>query len=328
MDLAGNIHYPQEKGGKEMIYLIFLASFIVAGASMYILFRDKVISLIGAALYTLMPYRIYVCFDIKDKGQAFFWMIVPLAILCLEKAYASKKNVYKFLFLAVAAVIMALLSRTDAPIMVVGIAVLILAGLMFKRFLYIPVAIVSLAGSVVVNMPYWRFILFGHINSETVASTLIAAKGYYLGKYIMSWLYFDNLPGLGFGLLLALAMIIWYLVNVEKTETESDGKVIAIDKKRIITMCLLSLLLSAMAFHWGIWDIAERVHPIAERFISSIGSPNILFGYGCLVLCIPAAMVIREFAEIKKPIISKLIPLFIIGMNIFAAIFQIVSRVK
>lgn len=305
-----------------MIYLLYFASFISAGSALYFSYKDKIIALYGAALYVLMPYRIYVCFDIKDIGQSIFWAVLPLIFACLVKAYDKSIGKKSFIWLLPAAALLAILSRADAVLVVIGSIILIFAGVLLRKFFYVAVSMTGLIGSFVINTDYWKFVLRGHINREFVDSVLIAGKGYYFGKYFMSWEYFENLPGLGFGLLLSLLLICGYLIRSFDV-SENDDKNTERDKM-IAKVSLIAVLLAAVAFHWGFWDIIERAHPIMERFISSIASPNVFFGYGCAVLCIPASLVAGKLWNAKKQVVSKIIPLFILGMNICAAIFQIV----
>lgn len=317
------------------MYMFFVLSFIVSVAAFYFAFKDRVVAAFGAALYTFMPYRIYVCFCLKDKGQAAFWMLLPLVMMCLIKMYEDSKIRTRLLWMIPAVVSLAVLSRADATLTVVGCFVLILVGLMMKRFLYVPTALCSVLGSVAVNINYWRFILLGHQNNYSVEPVLIAGKGYYFGKYFMGWKNFDGLPGLGFGLLFSIALILIYLLDIKKNPESADIKVEASQaeaskaetsrdvRKTVGILTLAAVILAAMAFHWGIWDIAQRVHPILLRFISSLSSPNVLFGFACTVLCIPSVLVIKLYWNEKKAVTAKFVPMLIVGINVFAAVFQI-----
>jgi len=319
-----------------MMYMIFAFSFIVSAASFYFAFKDRVSAIFGAVLYTFMPYRIYVCFCLADKGQAIFWMMLPTVITFLIKMYEGDRKRTSLLWMIPAVVSMAALSRADATLTIVGCCVLILVGLMMKRFLYVPIALCSVMGSIAVNINYWRFILLGHQNNYSVETVLIAEKGYYFGKYFMGWMKFDGLPGLGFGLFFSIALILIYLLDINKKNDLVDTKIEAEAlktettddvRKTVGILTMVAVVLAAMAFHWGIWDIAQRVHPIMIRFISSLGSPNVLFGFACTVLCIPSVLVIKIFWNEKKAVISKFIPLFIAGVNVLAAVFQIIGSI-
>lgn len=304
-----------------MLPLVFLFTIFTTILSSYFVYKDKMLSLFTALIYGLMPYRVYICFDKKDLGQSLFWMILPLIFLCLAKMYPDCKKKTSLLWAIPALIIMCGISKADCMLLFIFCGILFFLGLCMKKFLYLPLSVLAVLGSAVVNSAFWKFILLGHMNQYAVESELIASKGYSVGHFLMSWLYYEGRPGLGFGLLLALALILWYfLSDYEKPDKCPYDKN---ERNRLTILVAFSFLLGFLSMHLGIWDIAERVHPIFIRLISYINSPSVMFGFGCALLCIPAAKSYRRLWQEDYYFVAKTTPIFALTLNLIAFIFQI-----
>lgn len=304
-----------------MLPIIFALTIPAAGVALYFVYKDKLLSLFGALLYGLMPYRVYVCFDLKDLGQAVFWMVLPIIFLCLAKMYPDEKKKSSLLWSIPALILLCGIAKADCMLLFIFCGILFFLGLLLKRFLYLPLSVVAVLGSVAVNSAFWKFILLGHMNQYAVESELIASKGYSVGHFLMSWLYYEGRPGLGFGLLLALALILWYfLSDYEKPDKCPYEKK---ERNRYLILVIFSAILGFLSMHLGIWDIAERVHPIFIRLISFINSPSVMFGFGCALLCIPAAKSYGRLWKEKNTFIAKAMPVTLLLLNLTAVIYQI-----
>lgn len=309
-----------------MMMLVLLGTFCSSVLALYFSYKKKLVAIIGAFLYTFMPYRVYVCFDKKDMNQALFWMVVPLILVCLVRIYSEKNKKRSLLWMIPASIIVALLSLTDATLVVILACVIALAGLLLKRWLYIPIGIAGLAGGFFVNIDFWKFLILGHDNAYAVESISIAGRGYYFADYFMNWMYYEEKPGIGFGLLFSLGLILWiYLINLIPEKEKYNPE--CMNNKEMIMTVILSLAVGIMAFHWGIWDLAERVHPIVLRFISTMKSPGLLMGFACGILCIPASDAIAILWKKEKVFVGKVIPIFVLTMNAVAAAYQIIGLI-
>lgn len=308
-----------------MLIIIQLATLIIAAASLYFSYKDKKVTVFGTALYMLFPYRLYIGFDLKDRGMSAFYMLLPLVLLFVKKVYSDnrlndeKKNdstsgvkrIRKsLLWLIPLTVVLTAMSFADTTLFIVFAVVFMVCVLGYKRYWAIPAVAVAGLASIPVNINYWRFILLGHQNQYAAESVLIAGKGYYVGNFFMSWIYREDLPGVGFGLLFSMVLILWYLMNGERK----------INYKLVI----IAVVLSFLSMHLGIWDVAERIHPVMLRFISKMGSPNVLFGMACALLCIPSMQALRKLCDNKITFVSKVIPWFIIAMNVVSAVHLVV----
>lgn len=300
-----------------MMYVIMLATLVVTAVALYFAYKDKLVAGIGAALYVLMPYRVYICFNVASIRQALFWLLLPVLLMCLVRLYKSDK--YRFIWILPAILIVSGTAYLDATHAVILAGVILLMALFLQKYLYIPIALLGLAGSVAANINYWRFILLGHENAYSVPAVNIADKGYYFGYYFMNWTYSGGRPGIGFGIMFSLIIVLWSFLS---------------DKEKKADRCVVaSFILGVMAFHWGVWDMLERVHPIVLRLLSSMGTPGVMLGFACAIMCIPASKAMAELfkgniipaSENNRMIVSKLIPIFILIMNLVAAVYQVVT---
>jgi len=339
-----------------MMLLILAGTFLIAAASLFFYSKDKMYSLFGSLLYVLLPYRIYVCYQQKNVSSALFWMLIPAVILVIYKVYdkqpendkgnAAKNNKKSFptsiLWSVGAVVAIAAVSKTDPTLMLIFCIIAIVCGLFLKKYRYMLVAFLGLLASVPVNMGYWRFILRGDMNQHYVEPALITSKGYYFGHYFMSWVIFDDNPGLGWGLLLSLFVILWYMLadadkkkakgQIENTGNADYEKICAADKiyyfsRSSFVLLGIAILLAAASYHLGIWDIAERIHPVMIRMISKIGYPNVFFGFATMILCALSAKVMTRMWDKEKNKYFRVIPISILAINAFSAIHLVLTLI-
>lgn len=240
------------------------------------LFEDRYTALFGVLFYITCPYRIYVCYDRGNLGQAVVWMLIPLFIRGLLGVYDKE---HKYLWMAAAAVSLAGIGYANAITAVVFVGLAVLAGALCRNVkLYIPV----LAG-IVLFLPgagrLLSYVLNGGMEEWNISVQTISNQGYSVGQFFNVYIYQENLPGLGLGLAGALFMLVWL-----RFTKEGPGM-----RKVYKLFLILGLLCLCLSLKWFPWDIVQRLAGPVFRLIPLFGTPGIFFGFASILFCVPAA---------------------------------------
>jgi len=124
-----------------------------------------------------------------------------------------------------------------------------------------------------------RYLLKGGMEVWRLPLSSISGSGYRLGQFFSSWTYRPGCPGLGMGLMIALANLV-LICFVE-------GKQYVIKKYGYFVILLIwCSLMSMQVFPW---DVVQRVCAVALRLIPLMETPGICFGYVSLAASVLGA---------------------------------------
>lgn len=309
-----------------MMLIIQLFTLVVTALCLYFIYKKVAYAACGTALFFFMPYRLYVSFDLYNKHLALAYAFLPIIFLCVNKLIAkeeqdlkiekNKKSIFKkIMFIVGFALSMLAVSYLSTPIFVFLTAALLLIAIISKKTELVLATIGTVLLSIPVSIAFWQFVFTGNQNNSACELQLIATKGYYPGQLFMSWTYQSDRPGLGFGLIISLVLIVYYLLT-EK-----------FDREKIKDYCLfvISVVFIALSMRTGFWDYACRISPIIHRFVSTMGAPSILMGLACSFLSVCAVKSQINLYEKRIKFVSIEIPAATVIFVIIAGVYMIVN---
>lgn len=296
------------------IYMLCLQIGTLVFAKLFFerLFADrdtKVSAFFGILLYMTAPYRIYLCYDIADLSAALVWMLLPLyawALLGLLRGSG------KWMDILVASLALAGIGYAEMIYYFVVLGITVFALIYFKKVLpVVPMAV----GTVLFVPALYRLIkyLFADAYGELqIPVRTIMQNGYRFGQFFSSYVFRDNHPGMGLGLIICLLAGLWmcFVAGSQKVQRQERFFVV------------LSFLLLLLSLHCFPWDYAQRLGVWALKLVSLINTPAIFAGLAWKCLCIPAASSVERMSEQENNVIARAIQIIVLLACIGVCFYQ------
>lgn len=292
------------------IYLLLLnvIALLAAKKMFECLFEDKTTVLSGVLLYMTSPYRIYICYDKGSLGLAAAWSLIPLVIWGMIKIFRAKAD---WKALAITAAAFAGIGYADGVLWLMTIAIGILGVIWYRKIAgLLPV----IAGSVLYApglIYFLRYLLKGGMEVWNLPLESIASEGYVFGQFFSSWVYRENHPGLGMGLVIALLVLLW----MEFMENN-----LQITKKYGYFLVVM-LLFSGMSMSVFPWDVVQRVGAPFLRLVPLMGTPGICFGFATLAACVLGVYGVECAGKQKKAFVKIGLPMIVMIAAVGIAVY-------
>lgn len=122
----------------------------------------------------------------------------------------------------------------------------------------------------------------------------IAPRGYAVSDFMTFWVFRDGKPGLGPGILLAVAALFWTGLAAGKKTAP-----------RIRIFLIAALLCLLCALRSGFWDYAERLGRWALKLVSLMETPGIFVGFASLFLSLACPACAEPLLEEKESLPAR-----------------------
>ncbi len=272
------------------------------------LFEDKNTAAVGILLYMTCPYQIYISYDKGNLGLFCAWMLLPLFFGGIFRIIQSKTKWVNYMLTAIA---FAGIGYADVRILTLVIGISVLVILWYRRWkLILPVAaggILFAPGAIYCA----RYFLKGGMEIWNIPLYKIGSRGYQIAQLFTSWTYRENYPGLGLGLLLALAVLIWL------SFTEGNLNV----KKKYGLWVIIAIVLGFMTTVRFPWDVLQRVCTPLLRLIGIFETPGICFGLVSLACSVLGAYGVEGLKKQQNIFVRVGFPFIIIIASIGVSIY-------
>lgn len=305
--------------GAYQVYMLLLqlGSLTAAVLMFKRLFGNGTAVMFGVLLYMTFPYRIYVCYDLADMGQAAAWMLLPLYIWGLLGIAEQKKRIKS---MVIAAAALAGIGYAGSVFFLVAAGCTVLAAIFEKKIsLLIPVAAGAVLGMPGL-LPLIKYLFINGREELGMPLQSIMEKGYSASNFFSSFAYREGRPGMGLALFIGILTLIWlYFVK-------GSMKL----PKRAVFAAALSVLFLICSMKGFPWDILQRLGTWALRLIPLFGSPALFFGFACFGACIPAAYAVEEISVHKNKAAAIGLPVIIftaaLGICVYMCNYLTFSR--
>lgn len=279
--------------------------------------QDKVGSICGILLYMTMPFRIYLCYDRADISQALMWMLLPYYLWCLLHILDNKK---RWIFVLLSMVFLAAVGYANAAVFPVIVCLTLLAGVA-ARDIFLPV---TALGGMVLALPglrsYLEFLLSEETTAWYVSGESIMLKGYTVGEWFSCFIYPDDRPGIGAGLLFVLFLLAWNKFVDNRS---------VLQKKDIVYLAAGALFL-IFSLQYFPWDLVQRIHPVFMKMIALFRTPGLFLHFACFLLTVPGAGMMsgiyRENDRYNRVFLTAVLFTICISTNIYQCNTYIFSR--
>lgn len=271
-------------------------------------FKEKNTAAVGVLLYMTCPYQIFISYDKGNLGLICAWMLIPLffgGLLKLAQGEVRWKNYF------LSAIAFAGIGYADVRIWILIIGVSVLTFLWYRRWqLILPLAaggILFLPGVIYCA----RYFLKGGMEVWNIPLYKISSEGYQLAQFFTSWTYREDYPGLGLGLFLALAVLIWL------SFTEGNLKVM----KKYGLWVIIAIVLGFMTTVYFPWDVVQRVGMPLQRLIGILEAPGICFALVCLACSVLGAYGVEVLKKQENIFVRVGFPIMIIIASIGVSVY-------
>lgn len=272
------------------------------------LFEDKNTAVVGILLYMTCPYQIFISYDKGNLGLICAWMLLPLFWGGLLRVVRSEKSWVNYIITAIA---FAGIGYADVRILMIVVGTSALAIIWYHKWqMFLPV----LGGGILFGpgLIYCvRYLLRGGMEVWNIPLYKIGSKGYQIAQLFTSWTYRENYPGLGLGLFLALAVLIWL------SFTEGNLKVM----KKYGLWVIIAIVLGFMTTVYFPWDVLQRVCMPLQRLIGILEAPGICFGLVCLACSVLGAYGVEALKKQQNIFVRVGFPIIIIIASIGVSIY-------
>ncbi|MCR5848651.1 MAG: hypothetical protein K6G75_11115 [Lachnospiraceae bacterium] len=253
------------------------------------IFKNNNAGILGAFLYTLMPYRMEVLYNLAMAGVYCAGIFFPIVLLGFYKIYTddTKEESYKYNWIITSAGICGVLWNhvlsTEILAFFVFLFCLILIKRTFtlKRFIQLFTAfMVSLASSLWFIIPFLDNFLHQNLQIKNVSARTIQERGIFPVQFLMLFIKSDsnntmygaqgleNALDLTVGFALILGLFIFIL-----TAADNDNR-----KSRYLKIGLLfaafSMLSGWMCTLFFPWDYLRSLNGLFETLVSSLQYPT------------------------------------------------------
>lgn len=243
--------------------------------------QDTATVVCGVLFYMSCPFRIYLCFDKADVGQALVWALTPLLTGGLARAGRGRSRLYG----AAAAIAYAAIWYADARWGILLGAGAALYLLLWKRR---PGSLLYLAAGGALSAPaviyLARYLLKGGMEVWDLPLGSIAENGYAPGLFLTSWAYRPDHPGLGLALTGALVLLLW------ARWTGHNGSMERSVKGLLVSAGVLTLA----SLRYFPWDYVQRLGTPFLRLVGLLETPGVFWGLADMLLAVPAAWAVGE----------------------------------
>ncbi len=255
------------------VLILQMGSILTSRVLFKSLFTEEKTVCFAAALYMLSPYCNWLYYQKMDLGNCVTWLLLPLVIWSL-RILVTKERDWKSMLVGAAAFAGIGYGDNFTALMIVGLffgAIIwfrkpfLLGGLVFGILLWLP-------GS----WRYLQYVLQGEMQEWNFPIQSISVNGYYIGQFLTSYAYKEDLPGLGLGLIGSLLVLFWLQAL---GENHSWKKAYGFWGVFAIVMLVCSLAIFP-------WDVARRVALPLFRMIPLWENQTIFFGIACSMLVI------------------------------------------
>jgi hypothetical protein len=315
--LLRNLGFTITSAYRLYMLLIQVVTLFSAALLARTLFSDRVAAAFGVLFYMTAPYRVYLCYDVGNLGQAVVWMLLPLFLwgLCgLSRQPLPKWKGWdrpRMVSFGITALSFAGIAYADSMMLfVLGVATLI-GSVWFRRW----IILLPMAAGTILFLPgaryFLRYLIKGGYEYLELPLGSISGGGYAFGQFFTSYTYPEGMPGLGLGLFAALIMLLYlcFLREMPKMPGSCGFSIVAF------------VILLLMSTKWFPWDILQRVGTPFLRGIGLLGTPRIFFGLASGILCYPAAWTLGCVCKQSRKFMKIGIPLMIavaaIGISIY-----------
>lgn len=291
------------------LYAVWMAGVqLLAASGMFLLmkglYREPAAVLLGVTLYMTCPYRLALCYEQENPALSTAWALVPWYFYGLSGVKKTGKS--RGLSMALAAAALAAVGYESSVMLVVLLLITLFFLLLSKEYLY---ALIPALGGVLLWLPRGRHFLGYLFTSGTVPEIPISSiteKGYALSDFMTSWVFSEGRPGLGMGLLLGLAALLWTVV--------AGGNRCSRENKVCLTLAVLCLWGATRFFPW---DMVQRLGEWALKFVSLLETPALFFGFACLFLsmAVPACVGALLQEEDRLPARGTLIVIWVAAVG-------------
>ncbi len=292
------------------IYMLLLNLITLFSAKYFFetLFKDKNTAAVGILLYMTCPYQIYVSYDKGNLGLFCAWMLLPLFWGGLLRVVRSEKSWVNYIITAIA---FAGIGYADVRILMMVVGISALAIIWYHKWqMFLPV----LGGGILFGpglIYCGRYLLRGGMEVWNIPLYKIGSKGYQIAQLFTSWAYRENYPGLGLGLFLALAVLIWL------SFTEGNLNVM----KKYGFWVMIAIILGFMTTVHFPWDMIQRVCAPLLRLVGIFEAPGICFGFVSLAGSVLGAYGVEVSRKQEHIFVKVGIPLIIIIASVGVSVY-------
>ena len=288
--------------------LLHLGTLLSAKYFFEAVFNEKNTAVIGILLYMTCPYQIYISYDKGNLGLMCVWMMLPLYFGGLLRMMQAERILQNYVLAAIA---FAGIGYADVRIWILVIGVSALMLLWYRRWKLI----LSVAAGGILFVPgviyCARYFLKGGMEVWNIPLYKISSKGYQPAQFFTSWTYREGYPGLGLGLFLALAVLIWL------SFTEGNLKVM----KKYGFWVVIAIVLGFMTTVHFPWDVLQRVGMPLLRLIGIMEAPGICFGLVCLACSVLGAYGVEALKKQQNIFVRVGFPIMIIIASIGVSVY-------
>jgi len=291
--------------------LIGLGTMASARWMMRVFSEKAAVVLFGTLFYMSCPYRIYVCYDKADVGQALVWALAPILIGGLERLHRSHSR--SAAGWCVSALAYGGIWYGDARWGVIVGACMVLYLLLWKRWLS---GILPLMAGGALAMPavvyLTRYLVKGGMEVWELPMGSIMGNGYTLGAFMTIWTYRPDLPGMGAGLMGGLLLLTWLFWNGCQGKMDHSVK----------GVLLMAGALAAAALKIFPWDYVQRLGMPFSRFVGLLNTPGIFWECANMLLVLPAAWAVGEARKKQGYLWRWVIPLLLMAAALATALYM------
>lgn len=308
------IGFPLQMAYKMYLFLVSLMTFGLTYFALYRIVKEHKISVVGAVLYTLAPYRMMNIYIRAAVGEytalAFLPLILAGAYEILMKDREERRYSWLVLAAGMTGIIQSHILTCEIVVFTLGITCLICFRRTFERSRFFDF-VKAVVGTVLVNMgflipllDYMRDDLY--VKSEsfwdyiqtngTFFSQLCAIfpHGYGFEKSIGDGLSPEPEKTFSLGAAFLLCLLLFGAGKKKWTDTECS-------EQKLGNYCSLTgCILAVMSTVWFPWDFLYDLNPAFEMLISRMQFPWRLLGTASLMMTVVACIVLWNWKREKK----------------------------
>lgn len=267
------------------LYMLFMNIFtlLFAKKMFEVIFEKEEVIFTGVLLFILSPYRIYILYDKVDLGVVAAWVVIPLFFWGFFKFVKSERSVSVILLTAIA---FALIGYADFVLWLMVALVSILATVWYRKF------------SVLISM-FIGCILFlpGLLGKDLILVEPMSSKGYMIGQFFTTWVYRQDYPGFGLGILLSIFILVCLSTTIGNLKV----------KKKYGFFLVITIIFSFMSM---------------TSFLGNIVQGNVFLGMACFTATVLATYGMKCMFEQERMIIRIGILLFIMIATIAIYVYM------